>query len=283
MITWLQKTLKVQYLLYIICIFYGTITASPIPLNGSQSGEYSEGDYLISESIHVPTGKVMTLKAGTVLKFKPYTGIRVSGRLICLGSSLKSILFTSDNSTSLSSGGVESFTQWNGIEIDSGGSIEFDRAVVSNTVFGIKSHKENSGLLLKNVLFKNNSEDFTVGDSLVLVDNNSLYNGKFNIKEEPSKDSLQNVMLLAENQNRKPSKRKIALQVSLATVGVTGAILTAAYHSKYKDAQDSYDENTDNALVDEFDEQRNDYRNVRNAAAVVGGVAFTGLIITFFF
>lgn len=271
--TWIINTLKIQYLAYFICIFNLALGAAPLNLKGEQDGSYPEGEYLITEDVNIPAGKIMTLDAGAILKFKPYTGLKISGKLFCKGSSLKSILFTSYNPSDTNKSSESSFIQWNGIEVDSGGAIDFDRVEITNSVYGIKADANNDSLVLKDVLFRNNTEDFKVGDSLIIVDYNSLYKGRFNASDLPDSASM-----IAGHKKRR--KGKIALQVSLASIGVAGAVVAAVYHNKYSDASDDY---YSSGGLKDYRIDADNFYTIRNVSGAVGASAFTGLILTFFF
>lgn len=273
--TLLNKTLKIRYALSLaICLFF-SISADPIDLKGEQEGSYGEGEYVVSGDVVIPPQKEMILEAGAVLRFKPYTGIKISGKLTCNGSSLKSILFTSiaDTNSIIHENG--SFVQWNGIEVDSSASLAFDRVEIFNSVYGLKADENSDSLILKDVLFKNNTEDFRIGDSLIMVDNNSLFKGRFN--------AVDTTKLLDKKVKKEKSKGKIALQVSLATVGVAGAVIAGVYHNKYKDEYDKY-RNVEEFGTSSYRENvvDRDY-TIRNVSGAAGLAALTGLVITFLF
>ena len=98
--------------------------------------------YLVSVDIEVPANTIVTIEPGTVILFKNFTGLKIQGRLLALGTKSKPIIFTSvhDKKFNPSSSLIANPFDWNGIYIyaDAIGTI-MENCVVTYTVYGIIS------------------------------------------------------------------------------------------------------------------------------------------------
>jgi hypothetical protein len=98
--------------------------------------------YLVIGDIEVPVNKTVTVEPGAVFLFKNFTGLRVQGKLIALGTKERPIVFTSENDRSVNPASklYPNPYDWNGIYIHSDGQgscLAF--CIVSYSVYGIRS------------------------------------------------------------------------------------------------------------------------------------------------
>lgn len=83
-----------------------TLTAeNGVEIGGMITGDltlYPNVHYIVTRPLAIPAGVTLTIKPGTILKFKEGTGISVSGRLNCKGTKDSLVVFTSNDLAFLS-------------------------------------------------------------------------------------------------------------------------------------------------------------------------------------
>lgn len=98
--------------------------------------------YIVNVDIEVPANSIVTIEPGTIILFKNFTGLKIMGRLIALGTKSNPIIFTSvhDKKYNLASSLFANPFDWNGIYIyaDAIGTI-MENCVVTYSVYGIIS------------------------------------------------------------------------------------------------------------------------------------------------
>jgi hypothetical protein len=98
--------------------------------------------YIVNVDIEVPANTIVTIEPGTVILFKNFTGLKIRGRLLALGSKSKPIIFSSvhDKKYNPSSSLLANPFDWNGIYIyaDAIGTI-MENCVVTYSVYGVIS------------------------------------------------------------------------------------------------------------------------------------------------
>ena len=117
--------------------FYDTL-AGPLP----DRVKADSVPYLVIGDIEVPVNKTVIVEPGAVFLFKNFTGLRVLGKLIALGTKERSIIFTSENDRSVnpSSKLYPNPYDWNGIYIHSDGQGTYLAfCIVRYSVYGIRS------------------------------------------------------------------------------------------------------------------------------------------------
>lgn len=125
-------------------------------LTGELSGSYPAGEYIVSGNIHVLPRTRLSFDPGSILRFENYTGIVVRGELVCIGTSLKPVVFTSSRDVPSSHTMPEAF-DWNGIKVTSEASgITFENCVVSYSTFGLNIESNETPVSIKAITFNNN-------------------------------------------------------------------------------------------------------------------------------
>lgn len=288
----------------LVSLYSNLLEATEIPLLDEQYGDYDRGEYLVRDNIIIPAGKTMTIAAGSIIRFHRYSGIKVEGTLICKGDQNASTLFTAVKEQSDTSELIlpDLFLQWNGIDVTSTGSIEFEFVRIFNSVFGIKVAKNNNNIILKKVVFWNNEQNFLLGDTLQLVVDDRQYSypepekEKFDIdtskqlpepvKETVSRQSAVDTIRLV--QITKPEKEVRQrennwLPMFFGGVTITSGVLGLIYHYKAKDYNRDYLNCTVPNTCKELREKGNRYYFLRDACAVTGFLGGVGFSITLFF
>ena len=96
------------------------------------------GPYIITNDTSISAGIILTIEAGTIIKFNsPSIQMIINGSVIALGSSEEFIIFTSIKDDTVggddNGDGDTSFPRygdWNKIQINSGGVIDFQYTIV---------------------------------------------------------------------------------------------------------------------------------------------------------
>lgn len=128
-------------------------------ITGELSGVYPADDYVITGNIHVLPRTSLRFEPGSTLRFENFTGIVVRGELICKGTILRPIRFTSSRDIPSSPIMPESF-DWNGIKITPEASmvcIEF--STISYSTTGIEITLKTTPVILKEVTFHHNGSN----------------------------------------------------------------------------------------------------------------------------
>lgn len=113
--------------LCILLIVIAVVPLAAVEVRGNQQGTWTraDGPYIVTGDITVPAGQVLTIEAGTEVRFRDNTGVDVRGTLNVQGTSAAKVLFTSDSSNEPGN--------WKGIIFQSGSSGTIDHARVLYT------------------------------------------------------------------------------------------------------------------------------------------------------
>jgi hypothetical protein len=125
-------------------------------LTGEISGNYPAGEYIVSGNIYVLPETKLTFDPGCILRFENYTGIVVRGELICIGSPLQPVVFTSSRDI-LSTQSVPEAFDWNGIKVTSeSDGITLENCVIAYSTFGLNIESNATPVSIKGTNFHNN-------------------------------------------------------------------------------------------------------------------------------
>lgn len=125
-------------------------------LTGEISGSYIEGEYIVSGNVHVLPKTKLIFEPGCVLRFENYTGIVVRGELVCKGTALKPIIFTSSRDIPNSHTMPEAF-DWNGIKVTSEATgITLENCLIAYSTFGLNIESNATPVSIKEIKFNNN-------------------------------------------------------------------------------------------------------------------------------
>lgn len=150
--------------------------AKEIPLSGEQDGLFDKGDYVVVKTVTVRKGKTISFAAGSIIRFRPYTGIVVEGSIVCNGEQSSPVVFTSDENRQQQPDRNASPApfDWNGIELaESADSCVCANVQISYSTFGIAVKGRQAFVKLTNIVFqKNGRDDVAVADSSLSAQDN---------------------------------------------------------------------------------------------------------------
>lgn len=140
------------------------------------------GEILVTERVTVPEGVTLTIKPGTIVKFRHYrgykepwkiTGLGVSGgTVIAVGTPEEQIWFTSDADEPING-------DWGGISVSNSNSSVFDYTIVEYGAVGIEQFF--SKVTVSNSIVRwCNSEGLYAEQSSPVFKNNTLYGNAYN-------------------------------------------------------------------------------------------------------
>jgi len=181
-----------------------------VTLSGNLSGELPVDIYNVTGNINIPKGAALVISAGTVLKFNNFTGIQVSGNLICNGQPGNEVVFTSFRDAD-SNSTAEAF-DWNGIKIavDAKGVLMQYTSIMYAT-FGLSIENKTTPVLIEKSLFKHNGySNISRGGDLVKVwegmESDFVWNGGESLKTAPA--PVKEQIVIEEDTSKKKSGKK---------------------------------------------------------------------------
>ena len=127
-------------------------------LTGELSGTYPAGEYTITGNVHILPRTTLKFEPGSILRFENYTGFVVRGELICKGTQLKPITFTSARDIPSARNMPEAF-DWNGIKVTSEASgITLENCTIAYSTFGLNIVSNATPVAIKDVTFHHNGQ-----------------------------------------------------------------------------------------------------------------------------
>ncbi|MBD3318046.1 MAG: hypothetical protein GF344_19875 [Chitinivibrionales bacterium] len=271
-------------------------------LAGEQDGFYERGEYLVWKSIVVRKGKALTFAPGSVVRFKPMSGIDVEGTFKCLGTPSRPIVMTSDNDRL--GHGEESESprpfDWNGIRVSGDSSrVILGHVRLLYSTYGLEVANEESVEYMDSVVFKGNGRQNIAigGHPLPAQDGKPFSWGRTVSRSTPSTISSPPATSgvpkpIAEDPQR---RWRVPAKVLLGGVAVVGGVLAATGHLRsykyYRDYKSISTEpnDTQDAILRKQDELRrleqdiDQSRRMGNIGLLVGVIGAVGFGVTFLF
>jgi hypothetical protein len=143
-------------------------------ITGELSGVYPTDDYVITGNIYVLPRTTLRFEPGSTLRFENFTGIIIRGELICKGTILRPIKFTSSRDVPNSRIMPESF-DWNGIKVmPEAINICLEYCTIAYSTTGLEIASNATPVILKEVsFFHNGSTSLTREREMVNVVENA--------------------------------------------------------------------------------------------------------------
>lgn len=226
---------------------------------GGMTLDSAGSPYVITDNVTVPSGKRLRVGEGSVLLFKPFTGVVIDGSLEAAGTLEHPVIFTSvsDRRYNPASDKQAQPFDWNGIYITAGsGAVKLANVVVAFSVYGVKSEKED--LIMHNATFNANGQfHFTINDSIARVTDGVPFDyGLKSARKSPE-----------SGRTRSPS---LVAPIVLAGLGCGAGGGSAALFVKAGKAGRAY---VGESSLMRQDELLAEYRSLRTAGAILCAVA----------
>ena len=258
----------------------GEIQASSLDPSGNP--------YIVEKDITVPLGKQLTIKAGCVFLFNPFTGLNVNGGLSVEGTTQKPVIFSciNDGDFNAKSQQIPNPFDWNGIIVSKeSGSVHFQNFQLRYSVYGIKS--QNATITISNGLFRQNGQfHFTLNDKIQYVQDNISYSFKASTSDNGGDSSGLGRSAHAE---KGASLQRNIIRYSCLTIGVAGLVVGTMFAVQASNSASKLATNPDGTgkiPQAEWNQTQNDLNKQNTAAAIsfiVGGLGVAGFIATFVF
>lgn len=133
--------------------------------------------YFLAGDLTVPPNKTVTIEAGCILLFNPFTGLIINGSLVVKGTEENEVVFASINDTTYNSESALAANpfDWNGILIGPDAEkIALSCFILRHSVYGIKSSI--STISIRKGTFAHNGQfNFAINDKLMPVVDNIPY------------------------------------------------------------------------------------------------------------
>ncbi|MBD3344818.1 MAG: hypothetical protein GF401_07120 [Chitinivibrionales bacterium] len=275
--------MKYFFYYYIIII---SLPCFPVTyLTGELSGHYGSDNYVVSGNIHILPGTELSFAAGSTIRFEPFTGIIVRGKLICEGTADSVVLFTSTRDP-LSGSTPEPF-DWNGIKVPADAEeIVLSNARVEYSTFGLDIESNGTEITLKDVVFRKNGYA-TLTRAGRIVEHVEGVPVDYTWKREGSYNHTNNEKETAGSSAAKENKGiswKIPVRIAVGTFLASGLSIWVGGHTtaeKYNQKYLDEDVNISNAVA--YRDNRDNAVKWRNAGALLSLISAAGLGITFIF
>lgn len=272
-------------------------------LTGELSGNYPAGEYIVSGNIHVLPKTTLTFDPGSTLRFENYTGIVVRGELICKGTSLKPVVFSSSRDVPSTRTMPEAF-DWNGIKVTSeADGITLENCVISYSTFGLNIESNATPVSIKEVKFNNNgSASLTREKRMLPVTENmgisfiwpEIQKSKVVSDSIPSDTSPK---VLPTKKQKKPAQNKKEyakpkgawiqpMRISFGSAAAVGGIMWLSGYlqsTKYKNQRDGSVYIVQSPDWYTADKNYRNWGTVQNIGAAIFGIGAVGFTATFLF
>lgn len=270
-------------------------------LTGELSGIYPADEYVVTGNIHVLPRTTLRFEPGSTLRFENFTGMIVRGELICNGTILRPILFTSSRDNPASKIMPEAF-DWNGIKISAEAmNISLAFCTISYSTYGLEIESKNTPVILEEVTFyRNGSASLTREREMVHVnekvavtfrwiplieanEETAMQPGEVGpAKTEPQQDMQSGVHPPQEKKRPSINWKKTSLYAT-GGVGAAGVLLSAgALGMAYYYNERYWADDTEGSQQKALRTRRDDcllFSYVGIAAATLGAVGFTLTVI----
>ena len=279
---------------YILAMHVPALAMQEISFSGEQDGYFEEGQYVATGTITVKRGKTLTFAPGSVIRFKPYTGIVVEGTLKCFGWESQPVVFTSDNNRPNASNPrnkVPAPFDWNGITVvDSAASVFFENVRLSYSTYGLDIKSASSKVNLRSVVFSENGRSgISVDDEqLGVIDNEqfSFVQPKPDSEVVPLKNAPAAVAPAPKAEAAPAPMKKMSWRtpVRIAFGGITlaGAGFAAYEYFQAKKYNNSSQKQVNPNMSDDVGKSNDAIVNTNIGWAIFAGGA-CGFTLTFFF
>jgi len=239
--------------LFIITIVF--LSHGQLKLLGNQEGVFDSSEYIVSQDIVIVEGTKIEFMPGCIIRFEPYTGIKVFGDLILTNCELSA-----------------RDSCWNGINVAQKGSVKLKNVTISNSVFGIALPDSGAIKEFKGVVFTDNKKTLQIGSQNVFVSNGKpisiLRIENSNEKTAHNKDLLRLDGPVSKRTNAVLAIKWISI---IGTIACTGVSLYCAEKSDHYLSE--YNKSNDVNEISRWRSLSTRYNNFAIGAGVGAGVS----------
>jgi hypothetical protein len=252
-------------------------------------GILGPGKVVILDSLIVPSGKTLTIMAGTTLLFEPNSFMRIFGRVKGTGwqNEQKPVLFDKIPYTeSYSSFDNSSDTLWNGFIVEKGGSVTLDYATFSNAKNGVYCASDTISISFLCVSFSSIKDAGIILKGSPVVSNKSCFN--YNYVSQDFAPSTEAPIVKADTVSTKKQpkqhlKGRLSLRIAGGVLAAGGAAAWCYYNNQTSDYANKYKKGKTTAEVDHYYSKNHSSANARNAMAIVTVLGLAGFAVSFWF
>jgi hypothetical protein len=274
-----------------ICLVFLPVSVySERYITGELSGVYPADEYVITGNIYVLPRTTLRFDPGSTLRFENFTGMIVRGELICKGTILRPIRFTSSRDIPSSRIMPEAF-DWNGIKVmPEAINICLEFCSITYSTAGLEIASNTTPVILNEVTFSHNgSASLTREREMITLEDNVPVSFRWPLEQEKDNmtgrheddrvaDKTKSVSTVQKSHDSKPIElKKPVMYASGGLTFVCGLAAAASYglawyyDRKYDKAPPGSDfkslkANRDHALLGS---------GIALAVASIGAVAFT--------
>lgn len=251
----------------LILLSLAVISQAQIQIAGEQDGVFDSATYIVTKDVIVPEGKNLEFLKGSKILFSKYSGMKVYGQFKLKNS----LLDASDTAGS-----------WNGIEVNTGGTLCFDDVTVSRSILGIGVPDSSSIKCFKNVTFSSNKSSLRIGDIPVFIRDGQSYTFEKKMKltspdnTDTDSEKERDVSLVPERTSIVKPLRWVSCVSTVACAAVS-LYCTAQTVSHLK----AYDSASDNNEAHFNKTQYIKNRNIAIGTGIGAGISGAVFIITF--
>jgi hypothetical protein len=253
----------------------------------------TDNPYIVDKDILVPNGAQVTIPAGCVLLFTPFSGIIVNGTLRVLGTPEEPVVFTSFNDSKYNTQAEQMPNpfDWNGIHILTAASnATLENFTLTYSVYGIQSESVNISVV--NGTFQRNGQyNFTIKDQssprIVPVQDNITFtckDGAECLYLASGTTPVSRGTVVPPPTVKKPFNWRIASTVGAGVLGIGAGVAGIMQGLK---ASANYDSSgmpfTDNDRNDKYYSRYKKYYKQSFAAFTGSGLCFCAAAYFYFF
>jgi hypothetical protein len=262
------------------------------------------GPYVVEQDVVILPGTRVTIPAGCVFLFRPFTGMLVDGELIVQGTKEKPVVFTSSRDAAHGGDGSAEppASSWNGIVVSAEGArLTASHARVAYSTYGIKA--ETDKVHLDQVAFyQNGAFHLTIQNKIHYVQQNVPYTWNFTPPEAAvtaPPAAIEETEAVPEEpaRPRSSSTRKniiryscLGVGVVLAGAGVFYSLQMSRFSEERQDYENAWAATPDpnaKAMYAQLASEADDNYYLNRAGAILtygaGALCLIGFGVTFFF
>jgi hypothetical protein len=238
-------------------------------LNGKKYGILSQGEYLVPDSLIVPIKRMLTIEAGTQLYFMTKAKFSIKGTCTLQGNANSPIMCAhlAKEKYQPETAPPDYKLQWQGIVLDSTGSIAIRHTQINGAVQGITTPK-NPNLMCDMVVFTHCQVNAGIGDKILDISDGTPFAIDLG-KKTPTPDNT--------------SKIKRSFQVSAGAVTTAGIIMWVVGYNQARQLSTDYKTAHSNTDIKTIYASNKTKRILSGIGAGLAALGAAGICVSFTF